>query len=88
MVQVFKGDSYVVDIISPAKTAPYPMVYICPRKKVRQKGQIALDPTKEKFLPVSTSSFDNINIDDTARQIGRAILDNSDIIQDFITRRH
>ena len=87
MVQQFKGDSLVVDIIPPAKTSPYPMVYVCPRKKSREKGKLALDSTKEKFLKVSSSSFDTPNIDNTARQIGRAILDNSEIIRDWRASR-
>ena len=79
-----KSDSYLVDIIPPAKTAPYPQVYICPRKKViTRHGQLALDYTKEKFLKVSSSSFDPSNVDETARQIGREILDDSGIINEY-----
>ena len=87
MVQAFRGDSYVVDIIPLAKTAPYPMVYICPRKKTRPKGQLALDSVRERFLKVSASSFDTTNIDDTARQIGIAILDDSQIIRNWRASR-
>jgi hypothetical protein len=87
MVQEFKGDSYIVDIIPLAKTAPYPMIYICPRKKFRQKGQVALDSTKERFLPVSATSFNFNNLDNIAREIGRAILNDSKIVQDFLFNR-
>ena len=81
MEQEFKGDSYLVDIIPPAETAPYPMIYICPRKRIRQRGKLGLDSTKEQFLKVSATSFDDTNMDETACQIGRAILEDSQIIQ-------
>jgi len=86
MVQEFKGDSYVVDVIPPAESAPYPMIYVCPRKKIRERGKLALDSGKEKFLSVSASSFDPTNMDETARKIGRAILDDSQIIRNFVAR--
>lgn len=78
-----KSDSYVVDVIPPAKTAPYPMIYVCPRKRNRPKGKLALDSDKEKFLPVSSSSFDTPNIEETARLIGKAILDDSGLIKEY-----
>ena len=87
MVLEFKGDSFVVDIIPPAKTAPYPMIYVCPRKKSREKGKLALDSAREKFLKVSPGSFDTLNIDETARQIGKAILDDSEIIRNWRASR-
>ena len=87
MVLEFKGDSFVVDIIPPAKTAPYPMIYVCPRKKSREKGKLALDSAREKFLKVSPGSFDTFNIDETARQIGKAILDDSGIIRNWRASR-
>jgi len=79
-----KGDSFLVDIIPPAKTASYPMIYICPRKKVILKGEkIGLDTVHEKFLKLNESSFDNTNIEETARLIGKTILEDSKIIQGF-----
>lgn len=78
-----KDDSYVVDVIHPAKTAPYPMICVCPRKKNRPWGKVGRDSDKEKFLPISSSSFDTPNIEETARLIGRAILDDSQIIRDW-----
>ncbi len=79
----YKGDSYLVDIIPPARTAPYPMIYICPRKKNRPKGRLGLDSEREIFLKVSAESFDSPNIEETARQIGKVILEDSGIIKEY-----
>ena len=79
----YKGDSYVVDVIPLAKTAPYPMICVCPIKKNRPWGKLAQDYDKAKFLPISSSSFDTPNIEETARLIGRAIFDDSQIIRDW-----
>ncbi len=82
-----KDDSYVVDVIHPAKTAPYPVIYVCPRKKNRPWGKVEQDSDKGKFLPISSGSFDTPNIEETARLIGRAILDDSQIIRDWRDNR-
>ncbi|MBA7693067.1 hypothetical protein ES703_101642 [subsurface metagenome] len=84
-IKEFKCDSYVVDVIRPAKTVPFPAIFISRRKKKRRTGELALEPGE--FLKVSSHDFDPPNIDETARQIGRAILDDSDIVRDFTRRR-
>ena len=79
-----KSNSFLVDIIPPAKTAPYPVIYICPRKKVIPKGvKIGLDTAHERFLKVNANSYNDANIENTAKLIGRTILDESEIIQEF-----
>ena len=77
----FLGDSYVVDIIRPAKTVPFPGIYIGRRRKKRRRGQLAED--RGDFLKVSSQDFDPANIDETARRIGRVILDDSEIIREW-----
>jgi len=84
-IKEFKGDSYVIDVIRPAKTVPFPAIFISRRKKKRRRGELALEPGK--FLKVSSRDFDPPNIDETARQIGRAILDDSEIVRDYRGRR-
>jgi len=86
-LEEFKGDSYVVDVLPLAKTAPYPMIVIYKRKKRRQRGELALDNDTETFLKVSPRDFQPPNIDETAHRIGRLILDDSEIIRDYLGRR-
>jgi len=63
------------------------MIYVCPRKKNRPKGKLALDSNKEIFLKVTASSFDTSNIEKTARLIGKVILENSGIIKEYRNHR-
>jgi len=41
----------------------------------------------EKFPKISPHDFDQSNIDETARRIGRLMLDDSEIIRDYLGRR-
>ena len=86
-IKEFKSDSYVIDVLPLGKTDTYPMIVIYKRKKMRPTGAVALDKPTEKFLKVSSRDFDPPNIDETARQIGRAILDDSEIVRDYRGRR-
>ena len=81
----FLGDSYVVDVIRPAKTVPYPAIFISRRRKRRQRGELALE--RGEFLKVSSQDFEPPNIDELARKIGRVILEESEIIRDWRARR-
>ena len=84
----FKNDSYVIDVLPPGKTTLYPTIEICRRKKKRQRGKLALDKATEQFPKISSGhDFDPPNIDETARRIGRAILDDSPIIRDWRANR-
>lgn len=60
-VTKFFGDSYVVNIIRPAKTVPFPGLFISRRKKKRRRGELALE--KGEFMKVSSGDFDLSNID-------------------------
>jgi hypothetical protein len=87
MEQEFQGDSYIVYITPPSTTFPWVTIY--KRRKRRRRGEIA----EEKMGEASTQgfgsehAFDTMNIDKTAHQIGRAILDNSSIIRHWRTHR-
>jgi len=87
MEQEFKGDSFIVNITPPSTTFPWVTIY--KRRKRRRLGEIAEEKmgeaSKQGFG--SKHAFDTSNIDDTARKIGRAILDHSDIIHQWITSR-
>ena len=84
-VREFLGDSYVVDIIRPAKTVPFPGIFITRRKKKRRRGELALE--KGEFMKVSSEDFELPNIDETARRIGSVILDDSEIIREWRAKR-
>lgn len=79
----FKGDSYIVDIVPPAKSLPYPAIYVAKRKKVRERGKVAEEQGTGGFLKIDANAFDDIKLDETARKIGRAILDDSEIVRNF-----
>jgi len=80
MEKEFKGDSYVVDVISPGTT--FPIIRVIKRKKKREPNTIAEDYQIGPPLG-NVNTYNDINIDETARQIGRAILDDSLIIQNW-----
>lgn len=84
-VKEFLGDSYVVDIIRPARTVPFPGIYVSRRRKERRRGELALE--NGKFLKVSSQDFDPPHIDETARRIGKFILDDSQIIREWLAGR-
>lgn len=86
-LEEFKGDSYVVDVLPLGKTDTYPMIVIYKRKKMRPTGAVAIDKPTETFLKVSPRDFQPPNIDETARQIGRLILDDSEIVREYLGRR-
>ncbi|MGA2368670.1 MAG: hypothetical protein ABSF74_08920 [Dehalococcoidia bacterium] len=78
-----KGDSYIVDIIPPSKSTPYPAIYVCRRRKRHIWGTVAEEPGTGRFLNIRREQFKN-DLDEIARVIGRSILDNSDIIKKYI----
>ena len=81
----FSGDSYIVDITPPGTS--FPWVKVVRRKKIRLWGRIAGDEEIRAPGFGNMDVFDEPTIDDTARQIGRAILDDSEIIRDYRARR-
>jgi hypothetical protein len=79
---LYKGDSYIVDIIPEAESAPFPAIYVSRRQNPRLPGKIAAEPGK--FLNVKREQFNKSDLNELARLIGRSILDNSDIIKKYI----
>lgn len=79
-----KGDSYLVDIIPATKSTPYPAIYVCRRQKMREPGKVSEEPGSGKFLNLSRKQFNQNNLDDIAQLIGRAILDQSEIIKNTL----
>ena len=82
-IEHFKSDSYVVDIIPYAGEADFPAIYVARRKKLRERGKLAEEQGTGRFLKIDSVAFNDINLDETACKIGRAILDDSEIVQDF-----
>ena len=80
----FHGDSYIVDITPPGTT--FPWVKVVRRSRTRRRGRVAGEAEIRSPGFGDTDAFDERNIDETARQIGRAILDDSDIIREWRTR--
>jgi hypothetical protein len=81
----FHGDSYVVNVTPPGTT--FPWVKVVRRKKRRLRGRIAEEVEIRAPGFGDMDAFDEANIDETARQIGRAILDDSEIIREWRDRR-
>jgi len=77
------GDSYIIDIAPPSTT--FPFIWIARRRQSRQRGKVSSEALVLRIG--STDAFDTANIDETARQIGRAILDDSQIIQSWQANR-
>ena len=80
----YTSDSYIVNITPKGPT--FPAVRIVKRKKVRKPSSISEDynigpPLGDKY------AYDDDKINETARQIGRAILDDSEIIQLWRTKK-
>ena len=75
--KTYKSDSYKVDIIRPSTT--FPIIRIIKRKKKREPNAIAEDYQIGPPLG-NVNTYNDNNIDEIARQIGRAILDDSQII--------
>ena len=83
-METFTTNSYVVNITPSGKT--FPVVQIVKRKQTRERGKVS----REKELrPLwgDKDAYDEGNIDETARLIGMAILDDSQIIQNWIANR-
>jgi hypothetical protein len=83
MEREFKGDSYVVNVTPTGST--FPAVQIIRRKKVRQRGQVAQDVDLGMIGRASDYTSDE-GLDALARQIGRIILDDSELVQQFRRR--
>ena len=81
----FRGDSYIVDITPPGTS--FPWVKVIRRRRTRLWGRIAGDQEIRTPGFGNMDSFDEPTIDETARQIGRAILDDSQIIQTWRANR-
>ncbi len=78
--KTYKGDSYIINIIPPSTT--FPIIQMIRRKKKREPNTIAEDIQIGHPLG-NVHEYDDENIDETARQIGRALLDDSLIIQNW-----
>ena len=78
MEKIYLGNSYVVNITRPGKT--FPSIRIVRRKQTREHSKIN---GEEELRPVlgDTDAYNEVNIDETARLIGRVILDDSEIIR-------
>ncbi len=78
MERSFKGNSYVVNITPPGKT--FPSIRIIRRKQRREHSKVS---GEEELRPVlgDTDAYDEVNINETARLIGRVILDDSEILR-------
>lgn len=81
----FRGDSYIVDITPPGTT--FPWVKVVRRRRVRPRGRIAEEAEIQAPGFGNMDAFDESNIDETARQIGRAVLEDSRIIREWRARR-
>jgi len=81
----FHGNSYIVDITPPGTT--FPWVKVVRRRRIRVRGRIAEEAEIRAPGFGNMDAFDEPNIDETARQIGRAILDDSGIIREWRARR-
>lgn len=79
------GDSYVIYITPPSGT--FPWVRILRRRRGRQRGRVDLEEEISPHGFGSQEAFDSANIDETAHRIGRAILDDSEIIHNWKASR-
>ena len=78
--RTYLSDSYVVDVIRPGST--FPIIRVITRKKTRRPSKIGEDYQIGNPLG-NVDTYNDRNIDELARQIGRAILDDSQIIQSW-----
>ncbi len=82
-IEEFKVDSYVVEIIPPVILVPFPRICITEQAQRGKLREFHLG----KFLDVSSKDFDSKLVDETARKIGRAILEVSGIVKDYRGQR-
>lgn len=83
MEKTHKGDSYVVNITPPSGT--FPAVQIVQRRKVRQHGRVAQE-TDLGIIGRASDYASEEALDALARQIGRTILDDSELVRKFRRR--
>jgi len=82
-IEEFKVDSYVVDIIPPVILVPFPRICITEQAQRGKLREFHLG----RFLDISAKDFSSELVDETARKIGRAILEVSGIIRDYQGKR-
>lgn len=75
----YRGDSFIVYVQNPEDT--FPLIRVCRRRRDRTRGRVGIE--EELGQVGNQNGFIDPNYDKTANEIGRLILDNSDIIQDF-----
>lgn len=72
-------DSFVINIMPPADT--FPAIRILRRNRNRPPSRLAAG--EEIGFLGNQDSYNNANYDETAKEIGRCILENSDIITEW-----
>jgi len=75
----YRGDSFVVYIQNPVDT--FPLIRVSKRRRARRRGRVEVE--SQIGLIGNQNSFVGANYEETARQIGMLILNNSDIIRNF-----
>lgn len=75
----FKGDSFIIDILNPTDT--HPLIIVKDRHKNRTWGKVA-GKTEFKSIPIP-KNFNGSKYKEVATKIGKLILDNSDIIEEW-----
>ncbi|MBA7469445.1 hypothetical protein ES707_04714 [subsurface metagenome] len=82
-VREHRGDSYVVDITPPGST--FPFILIARRSRARVRGKVSSEVLAGRLG--SQNAYDDEHIEETALRIGMAILEDSQIIQEWRASR-
>lgn len=78
-----RSDSFVVNITPPSKDGEFPGVMVIRRQRVRERGGIALEKKPLLMDGLPDPPTDRA-LDALAKKIGRAILDGSPQVQQWV----